>query len=255
MRPNHGRRLALAILLAAAAALSYACTNLVNTATGGTGGNVNGPSGVGSSPSPSPGTGALPAGAFVRVGFYGISCPQGTTAPPNGLRELPLACRGFMTATPKYSDGSDIPATVHGPNCSWELTSGASFVNLQTTGEPFNRDATCAAAGPWAVKAIVLNVSGEAGFTCVASASRSTVGDFWSLLELEGLEHERANGRDYYFATWATAEQRAGAKARDHEAMVRAHRGSGADVSASNCNNCHPPHDPDGPPGLAGGER
>ncbi len=199
-----------------AAALLYACTNVVSTGTGGTGGSILGPNG-GPSATPSPGgTGALPAGAFVRVGFFGISCPQGTTPPANGLRELPLPCRGFLTATPKYQDGSDIPASVHGPNCAWEVTTGASFVNLQTTGEAFNRDATCSAVGPWALKATVLNVSGEAGFACVSSPSARSL-EFFALLGLVDLDHERANGRDYYFNRWATREQRSSAKARDLE--------------------------------------
>jgi hypothetical protein len=205
--------------LIAAAALSYACTSVINTATGGTGGSVLGPGGVdGPGASPSPAAGALPAGAFVRVGFFGISCPSGTSTPANGLRELPLPCRGFLTATPKYPDGTDIPAAVHGPACAWEVTIGASVVELQTTGEAFNRDATCRSTGPWSLKATVLNVSGEAGFTCVPSGTpRAVAGDFWSLVDDEQLDVEVAGGRDYYFAKWATAEQRAHAKARDRE--------------------------------------
>lgn len=196
-----GRRAALALTLAA---LVAACS--INTVTGpttATGGNAtNNQPGGGNGASPSPGSGGdLPVGAYVRQGLYGQACPNGTTPPSNGLRTVLLNCTGFLTATPKYQDGSDIPAAVHGPTIAWAITLGQSVVILLTPPEPFNRDVKCNSAGPFALSATVKNVTGSADYSCATSApqglrglgagmSQSTLGDrvyFWYETDENGL--------------------------------------------------------------------
>lgn len=178
------------------------------TATGGSGGAVNGGGNPSATPSPGAG-GELPAGSFVRLGLFGQSCPQGTTAPPNGLRQILLPCTGFMTATTKDSAGNDIPAAVHGPNITWSITFGQNVVNLITPPEPFNRDARCNTAGGFGLSAQVKNISGTAEFECVARASGSATGAVWSLGESRGT-------RVYFWnEQLATEELKAEAIARD----------------------------------------
>lgn len=184
-------------------------------------GNPNGPTA-----SPSPGTGgSLPAGSTVRVGLFGQSCPAGTTAPNNGLRQIIQGCVGFLTATPKDPQGNDLTPAVHGPNCAW---SSSGSITLTEAGNPFNRDGRCPTVGDSTVSATVKDVSGSVGIACLPGPARSSSA------------HERVY---FWGPDESTHEQR-------HDAMLRdSARYPGAEVSASNCSNCHI-FDPDGPPGL-----
>lgn len=121
--------------------------------------------------------GNLPADSFVRVGLFGLSCPAGTTPPANALRQIPLNCRGFVTATPKRADGTDHTAAEHGPNCSWSVTHGQGIVNVTAPTEVFNRDVSCAAAGDFGLQATVKNLVGSTDFACTpTSAPRALTG-------------------------------------------------------------------------------
>jgi hypothetical protein len=57
----------------------------------------------------------------VRVAFYSIQCEDGRTPPRNGEGVLPSDCTGFVTATPKKADDTDVHRSVHGPDILWEL--------------------------------------------------------------------------------------------------------------------------------------
>jgi hypothetical protein len=59
----------------------------------------------------------------VRVGFYGIRCPGDREPPRNGQGLLPVDCTGYVTATPKKKDDTDVDPRVHGPEIEWQLVS------------------------------------------------------------------------------------------------------------------------------------
>ncbi len=117
----------------------------------------------GSTPRPTP-TPTPPVGTsihHVRVGFFGFSCPAGVTVPRNGLGELPVGCRGFVTATPKDSAGHDVPESIHGPNCDWALESGHGLVEVTNSGVTvFNKDVKGLATGSFRLCATVRGVKG-----------------------------------------------------------------------------------------------
>ena len=76
----------------------------------------------------------------VRVGFYGIRCPGDRKEPRNGEGVLPVDCTGFVTATPKKANDTDVDARVHGPEITWELVSLGGRVFVSENSEiPFNR--------------------------------------------------------------------------------------------------------------------
>ncbi|MET0556833.1 MAG: hypothetical protein ABW221_27580, partial [Vicinamibacteria bacterium] len=52
----------------------------------------------------------------VRVAFYAIQCEDGRTPPRNGEGILPTDCSGYVTATPKKADDTDVHKSVHGPD-------------------------------------------------------------------------------------------------------------------------------------------
>ncbi len=145
-----------------------------NTATN------NNSGGGGNGASPSPGTGGdLPAGSTVRVGLFGQSCPAGTTAPSNGSRSIIKGCVGFMTATPKDPNGTDIPAAIHGPSCAWRSDGS---IDLSPAENAFNQDARCPDVGSSTVTATVKNVVGNVGIECLLGTGARTFGPpvfFW----------------------------------------------------------------------------
>jgi hypothetical protein len=57
----------------------------------------------------------------VRVAFYSIQCEDGRTPPRNGEGLLPVGCTGFVTATPKKKDDSDVDKRIHGTEIEWTL--------------------------------------------------------------------------------------------------------------------------------------
>jgi hypothetical protein len=131
-----------------------------------------GGSNPGSSPSPGAG-GDLPAGSFIRIGMFGQSCPSGVTVPNNGSRQIKIGCTGQITATPKAADGSDLPASVHGPTIAWSVPAGSGVVNVLADSEPFNRSVKCLGAGVFTLAATVKGVTGSADFECISAGSSS----------------------------------------------------------------------------------
>lgn len=67
----------------------------------------------------------------VRVAFYAIQCDDGRTPPRNGEGLLPVDCSGFVTATPKKKDETDVDKRVHGPEILWELEQAGEPVSLE----------------------------------------------------------------------------------------------------------------------------
>lgn len=78
--------------------------------------------------------------AYIRVSFFGFNCVPGTQAPDKADRKLPLACDGYLTATPKDPDGRDVPLKVHGGDVEWRVKKGEEYVSLkQWPDQPFNQ--------------------------------------------------------------------------------------------------------------------
>jgi hypothetical protein len=67
----------------------------------------------------------------VRVAFYAIECDDGRTPPRNGEGILPTDCSGYVTATPKKADDTDVHKSVHGPDILWELEQTGNQVGLE----------------------------------------------------------------------------------------------------------------------------
>jgi hypothetical protein len=90
------------------------------------------------SPTGQPGAGCIaPA---VRVGPFGFQCDASVPTPSNNSGLLPRGCTAVLTATPKYPDGTDVPAAIHGVNVAWAITAGQNVVTMSDFGgEPFNR--------------------------------------------------------------------------------------------------------------------
>ena len=69
--------------------------------------------------------------AFVRTAFFSFECPAGVVAPHPNQGQLPVACDGYVTASPKQKNGDDVPASIHGPGVAWELRSGEDVVRVE----------------------------------------------------------------------------------------------------------------------------
>jgi hypothetical protein len=67
----------------------------------------------------------------VRVAFYAIQCDDGRTPPRNGEGLLPVDCTGFVTATPKQKDDTDVHRVIHGPDIDWELEQSGGQVSVE----------------------------------------------------------------------------------------------------------------------------
>jgi hypothetical protein len=69
--------------------------------------------------------------AYVRVGFYTMYCDDGVPIPGNVQAQLPMACYGIVTATPKKADGTDVDPRIHGPEIIWELRQSGDWIELR----------------------------------------------------------------------------------------------------------------------------
>lgn len=67
----------------------------------------------------------------VRVAFYSIQCDDGRTPPRNAEGVLPSDCTGYVTATPKKSDDTDVHKQIHGPDVVWELEQTGNQVGIE----------------------------------------------------------------------------------------------------------------------------
>jgi hypothetical protein len=68
--------------------------------------------------------------AFVRTVLFSFECEDGVVAPAHTLGQIPLACTGWVTATPKQRNGLPVPAWIHGPDIEWELREGEDVVRV-----------------------------------------------------------------------------------------------------------------------------
>jgi hypothetical protein len=98
----------------------------------------------------------------IRVGFFGFKCTDGQKVPNNGKRELPKGCTGYLTATPKKKDNTDVPPRDHGDNISWNLRAGNGVVQVlpPTFPNDFNKDLLGLKVGEFSLCATVKGVEG-----------------------------------------------------------------------------------------------
>jgi hypothetical protein len=80
--------------------------------------------------------------AYVRTAFFSFECNAGIVAPIPWEGKLRLGCDGFVTATPKRVNGTDVPPWVHGTEIQWELRDGQDVVRVEPDtrfSNPFNK--------------------------------------------------------------------------------------------------------------------
>jgi hypothetical protein len=80
--------------------------------------------------------------AYVRTAFFSFECVAGVVAPLPSEGKLPLGCDGFVTATPKQRNGTDVPSWIHGAEIEWELRDGQDVVRVEPDprfSNPFNK--------------------------------------------------------------------------------------------------------------------
>jgi hypothetical protein len=118
-------------------------------------------------PAPTPTPAATPApnaGSIdsIRVGFFGFKCDDGQIVPHNGWGQLPKGCTGYLTATPKKKDNTDVPQKEHGSVISWRLRAGDGIVQVlpPTFPNDFNKDLLGVKQGEFSLCATVKGVEG-----------------------------------------------------------------------------------------------
>jgi hypothetical protein len=118
-------------------------------------------------PAPTPTPQATPtpnAGSIddIRVAFFGFKCTDGQKVPNNGWKQLPKGCTGYLTATPKKKDNTDVPPKEHGPDIAWRLRAGDGIVQVLPSTFPndFNKDLLGLKVGEFSLCATVKGVEG-----------------------------------------------------------------------------------------------
>ena len=108
---------------------------------------------------PAPNAGSIDS---IRVGFFGFKCDGGQIIPHNGWGQLPRGCTGYLTATPKKKDNTDVPQRDHGDNISWNLRAGSGVVQVlpPTFPNDFNKDLLGLKVGEFSLCATVKGVEG-----------------------------------------------------------------------------------------------
>jgi hypothetical protein len=98
----------------------------------------------------------------IRVAFFGFKCTDGQIVPNNGWGQLPKGCTGYLTATPKKKDNTDVPQNEHGPDISWRLRAGDGIVQVlpPTFPNDFNKDLLGLKQGEFSLCATVKGVEG-----------------------------------------------------------------------------------------------
>jgi hypothetical protein len=116
---------------------------------------------------PAPAPAATPptnAGSIdsIRVAFFGFKCTDGQIVPHNGWGQLPKGCTGYLTATPKKKDNTDVPQKEHGSDISWRLRAGDGIVQVlpPTFPNDFNKDLLGLKQGEFSLCATVKGVEG-----------------------------------------------------------------------------------------------
>jgi hypothetical protein len=110
-------------------------------------------------PTPTPNAGSIDS---IRVAFFGFKCTDGQIVPHNGWGQLPKGCTGYLTATPKKKDNTDVPQKEHGPDISWRLRAGDDMVQVlpPTFPNDFNKDLLGLKQGEFSLCATVKGVEG-----------------------------------------------------------------------------------------------
>jgi hypothetical protein len=110
-------------------------------------------------PSATPNPGSIDS---IRVAFFGFKCTEGQIVPHNGWGQLPKGCTGYLTATPKKKDNSDVPQKEHGPDIAWKLRAGEGIVQVlpPTFPNDFNKDLLGLKQGEFSLCATVKGVEG-----------------------------------------------------------------------------------------------
>ena len=106
----------------------------------------------------------------VRVHFFSIRCPEGRTAPDNAEKKLPIACTGYVSATPKDKNNKDVPPAIHGPDIYWEILQGEGENLARVTDfpeQPFNKVVDPLNEGFLTLCATVKTVRGCFGFDII----------------------------------------------------------------------------------------
>ena len=103
--------------------------------------------------------------AYVRTHLWGYECLSGITPPTPSEQKIPIGCDGRVTATPKLSNGRDVPPRIHGPLVLWDHREGHDIVRLETDprfpDEPFDKVLiTSGKIGSFYVCATVLGKTG-----------------------------------------------------------------------------------------------
>jgi hypothetical protein len=96
------------------------------------------------------------------VAFFGFKCTDGQKVPNNGWKQLPKGCTGYVTATPKKKDNTDVPPQEHGTAISWNLRAGDGIVQVLPSTFPndFNKDLLGLKVGEFSLCATVKGVEG-----------------------------------------------------------------------------------------------
>jgi hypothetical protein len=104
----------------------------------------------------------------VRVGFYGIRCEGQRKPPRNGEGLLPVGCTGYVTATPKKQNDTDVDPRVHGPGIEWQLVPRGGRVTLSNYSDiPFNKVVRGYSPGDVSLCATVQNHQGCLDITVI----------------------------------------------------------------------------------------
>jgi hypothetical protein len=100
--------------------------------------------------------------AYVRVHFYSVDCEPGIEVPRNGANQLPVGCRGMVTATPKQKNNLDVPPHIVGPDIVWSLEQGKDkvIVHDYPGGNAFNKILVPQNLGHYQLCATVQGVTG-----------------------------------------------------------------------------------------------
>jgi hypothetical protein len=94
------------------------------------------------------------------VGLYDFTCDPPSAAPPAPDKTLPMACDGYVTATPKDKNLKTVPAAAHGPDITWFVRNGENRIRFLDWNQPFNRRVVPLSPGDFSICATVLEVTG-----------------------------------------------------------------------------------------------
>jgi hypothetical protein len=106
----------------------------------------------------------------IRVHFFSVRCFDDRVAPDNAERILPLGCRGFVSATPKKKDNTDVPPHIHGSEVVWEMLHGEDERLVRVSeyaGQPFNKILDPVNVGNFTMCATVKGIRGCASFEII----------------------------------------------------------------------------------------